>query len=754
MNRRRYNVPGRNALGNTVFGIILLMTASAWAVSSSLWEVDSKEDFDSGEPDGVSIWAPGQITLGPKAVVTEIDALYVWSLAEDAKGNIYAGTGNDGKIFRTPPEGQAEVFADLELQQVLALVVDRQKNVVYAGGFPGGKVYSINSKGEVSDYFDTGQNSVWALSLTAKGALFAATGDDGRIFSIAAAGKGNLLYDSPERRVLSLAVDREGNLYAGTEQSGLIYKFDTSGRPFVLYDTELEEVTSMTLDNEENLYAVSSPGELFAKIPPMALPSAPKPPQDASHASGALLMESAAQAAPPTMPGMPVIPTPKKRTCIVYKIAKDGTASKFWTSPEKLVFAIAFNGSNLLAGTGDDGVIYSVSPTGEAATYYKSDQKQVLDLYRSADGSIAASLGNNAGIVKFSGGYSEKGAYVSPVHDATAQSRWGKVFWEAETTTPQAHASFATRSGNSETPDDTWSEWSKEHADGFLSESPMARYMQWRATLSSTNPKQTPTVRMVTAAYIQANVAPEVKSVKTDTTGEGQKEGASAGGGSDLAKALKSFSSGGAPGLEGKEGGAEKATKDGVKTAPSARETKLKIRWEAKDENRDTLQYEVYFKGLDETRWKLIKDELSVTSYEWDTQAVPDGEYHVKVVASDSPGNPEQSALKAERVSDSFTIDNTAPVAGHLKTASSSAESEYQISSVVSDNLSPVRSAQYSIDANDWATIFPVDGIFDSLSEKVEFSTGKLEKGEHTIVLKVIDYYGNVGAAKTTFVVK
>ncbi|MBI5114971.1 hypothetical protein HZA56_00695, partial [Candidatus Poribacteria bacterium] len=710
------------------------------------------EDFDSGEPDGVSVWAPGQITLGPKAVVTEIDALYVWALAEDGKGNIYAGTGNDGKIFRIAPEGKSEVFADLELQQALALVFDKQENVVYASGFPGGKVYSINGKGEVSDYFDTGQNSVWALSLGAKGALFAATGDEGRIYRIEAGGKGSLLYDSPERRVLSLAVDHEGNLYAGTEQSGLIYKFDTSGRPFVLYDTELEEVTSMTLDDEGNLYAVSSPGGLFAKIPPIALPSVPRPPQDASQGGGALLMESAAQA-PPMMPGMPVIPTPKKRTCIVYKIAKDGTASKFWTSPEKLVFSIAFSGGNLLAGTGDDGVIYSVSPTGEAATYYKSDQKQALDLHRAADGSIAASLGNNAGIVRFSGGYSEKGVYISPVHDATAQSRWGKIFWEAETPS-QAHASFATRSGNSETPDDTWSDWSKEHAEGFVSESPMARYMQWRVKLSSANPRQTPTVRIVTAAYLQANVAPEVKSVKAETAGEGQKEGAAAGGGGDLAKALKSLSSGGAPGSEGKEGGAEKATKDGVKTAPSSHETKLKIRWEAKDENGDTLQYEVYFKGLEETRWKLIKDELSVTSYEWDTQAVPDGEYHVKVMASDSPGNPEQSALKAERVSESFTIDNTAPVAGPLKTAPSSAESEYQISSVVSDNVSPVRSAQYSIDAGDWMTTFPVDGIFDSLSEKVEFSTGKLERGEHTVVLKVTDYYGNVGAAKSTFVVK
>ncbi len=742
----------RKALRSVTFFIVLFAAASVWAVSSSLWESESKEDFDAGEPDGVSVMAPGQITLGPSADVSLIDALYAWTLTEDSKGNIYAGTGNDGKIFKISKGGETEVFADLELQQVFALAIDK-KNTLYAGGFPGGKIYSVNAGGEIAEYFDTGQDSVWALYRGLGGMLYAGTGDNGQIFGVEAQGKGKVLYDSSERRILSLLGDAEGNLYAGSEQNGIIYKLGKDGHPFVFYDTELEEVTSLSMDSEGNLYAVSSPGELFMKIPPQAVPAMPKAAQAAAAQAVAAAVQHAVQAeAAPAVPGMPAIPSPKKRTCIVYKIAKDGAASKFWTSPEKLIFSTVFDGSNLLAGSGDDGIIYEISPTGEDGIYYKAEQKQVLGLHRSASGVIIASLGNDAAVVRFDGGYSSKGDFTSQVHDATAVSRWGKVFWEADTPS-QTRISLATRSGNSEEPDDTWSEWSREqtNAEGFVSESPSARYIQWRATLTTSNPKKAPTLRKVTVAYLQTNLAPEVQSVSVGAeAGGGKKE---VPGASEMAKALKALASGGAP-ASGQDGNG-KASKDGVKTAPGAHETKQNIQWQADDENGDTLIYKLYFKGTGETRWMLLKDELKEKSYEWDTEAVPDGEYHVKVVASDSPSNPAASALEAERVSEPFMIDNTSPTVTSLRASRRSGGSEdYRVACVVSDNLSPVRSAQYSIDAGDWTPVFPEDGIFDSLSEKVTFTTDKLEQGEHTVVVKAVDYFGNVGAAKTTFVAK
>jgi len=730
---------GRSVKGAFIL-LLIFIAANAWAVSSSLWETDSKQDFDAGEVDGVSVTPPGQVVLGPESEETSLDALFAWKLTEDSKGNIYVGSGSDGKIFRVSRKGESEVFAELELQQVFALAVGR-KNVLYAAGFPGGKIYSIDKDGAATEHYDTGQDSVWSICVACDGALIAGTGDEGQIFRIEGKDEGSLLYDSPERRILSLLCDAEGDVYAGTEKNGIIYRIDEDGKPFVFFDTELEEVTSMAVDDEGYLYAVSSPGDLFMKIPPKAAPGMP------AGGNSAAAPHSAQANAAPVAPGMPALPSGKKRKCFVYKIAKDGTAEKLWTSPDKLIFSLAFDGKNILAGSGDEGIVYLITPTGEDSKYYEVEQKQALDMLRTADGRIAISCGNDAAIVILGEGYAEEGIFVSQVHDATAVSEWGKVFWEADTPS-RTSIVLSTRSGNSEKPDDTWSEWSRERGDpdGFLAESPVARFVQWRARLKTSGAKKTPTLKKVTMSYLQRNLVPRIKSITIDGSGGKPKKG-----NGNAPKEAMSMP-GAATGLGAQALG--KPSSKTVKAAARGHKTKLKINWKANDANGDELEFELYFKGVDEKRWKLIEDELTEKNHEWDTEAVPDGEYHVRIVASDSPANPEETSLSAERTSEPFIVDNTSPVIESLRAAPSRDKGGYKVTGVVSDNLSPVRSAQYSVDAGDWKSVFPSDGVFDSISEKVEFSVGTLEQGEHTVVLKAVDYFGNVGAGKTTFEAK
>lgn len=732
-------------LRNLIMLILIVAATSAWAVSSSLWETQSKDDFSAGEPDGVSIVPTGEVVLGPQMLIAPVDALFAWAVADDSKGNIYAGTGSDGKIFRVSPKGEAEVFAEPELQQVFALLIDK-RDVLFAAGFPGGKIFSITTQGEVSEYCDTGQDSVWSLCMRNDGTLFASTGDEGQIFKIESGGKSQLFYDSPERRILSLLCGPDGTLYAGSETNGIIYRIDRDGHPFVLYDTELEEVTSMTMDDEGNLYAVSSPGDLFLKIPPQVAHGAPR----ASRASNADV-GGAAPSGPMTAPGMPAIPSPKKRTCIIYKIAKNGIASKLWASPEQLIFSIVLDGENILAGSGDEGIIYLISPTGEGGTYYKADQKQVLDLHCTASGRIVASTGNVAAVTIFDEKYVSDGAFFSQVHDATTISKWGRVFWEADTPR-QTRIGISTRSGNSENPDDTWSDWSPEQdsAEGFVAESPDARYIQWRAALNTSNATKTPELRKVTVAYLQRNLAPIVKSLSVDT-------GVGGGNGGAQSPGAGKNAGGGPPGFpSGPESGkGPKASKQGVKPAVPTPTTKLKIQWQAEDENGDKLEYMIYFKGTNETNWKLLEEELTESKFEWDTETVPDGEYHVKVIASDMPDNPEATSLTGELSSDPFVIDNTAPVIGRIDRGRvKDSDGSMYVSCTISDKLSPVRSAHYTVDAGDWRLIFPDDGIFDSPIESIEFVIEGLAQGEHTVVVKAIDYFGNVGSGKTTFKVK
>ncbi len=719
---------------------------SVWAVSSSLWEQKTMAAFEAGEPDGVSIMAPGQILLSPKAQQTNLNARYAWSLSEDAKGRIFAGTGSDGAIFAISQKGDMEKFATLELQQVFALTSDK-KGTLYAGGFPGGKIYAISPKGETSEYFDTGEGAVWALYLKSDGTLYAATGNDGRLYAIEPGGKGKLVYDSPERRLLSLMGDNRGNIYAGSDQNGIIYRFDDNNNVSVFYDTDFEEVTAMAVDQKGFLYAVSSPGGLFVKTPPPL--NAPIMSKAMEAFAGMASDANNGQPSAP-IPEMPAIPTAKKRSCIIYKIDENGAASKLWVSPENLIFSLAVAGENLLAGSGDEGIIYIISPTGEAGTFYKSDQKQVLGLHHSLDGSLVAALGNDAAVIRFRGAYTASGTYYSQVLDTKAVSTWGRVFWEADVP-DGTQLLISTRGGNSESPDNTWSEWSPANGAerDFVSPSPPARFVQWRAVLKTSETHTTPVLHKLTLAYLQANLPPNVQSLGIDGVAPAAKP---ASGAAEMAALMKAMASGAACVSPEGEDAKVKSTVDGVKSAPASHESKIKIQWQAKDENDDKLQYEIYFKGADEQNWKVLKKELKETNYEWNTEAVPDGEYQIKLVVSDAPSNPADTALEGEKISDLFTIDNTAPAVSGLKASAVGKTSRYHISGTATDSISPLSSAEYSIDAGEWIPLFPVDGIFDSPSEKVEFETEELEKGEHTVALKAVDYFGNIGAGKITFI--
>src|SRR5207245_2997897 len=70
-----------------------------------------------------------------------------------------------------------------------------------------------------------------------------------------------------------------------------------------------------------------------------------------------------------------------------------------------------------------------------------------------------------------------------------------------------------TRSGNTEVPDDTWSVWSAAYAnsDGSPITSPKARYLQWRVVLEGNG--DGPILTSVTAAYLQRNLRPQVRSI-------------------------------------------------------------------------------------------------------------------------------------------------------------------------------------------------------------------------------------------------
>jgi hypothetical protein len=184
--------------------------------------------------------------------------------------------------------------------------------------------------------------------------------------------------------------------------------------------------------------------------------------------------------------------------------------------------------------------------------------------------------------------------------------------------------------------------------------------------------------------------------------------------------------------------------------------TGVTARWMAHDDNGDDLMFAVWYRGVDETNWRLLKDKISEKVYSFDSALLPDGRYALKVVASDAPVHTDAEALTGERVSDVFVVDTTPPVPGGL-TAAMVPGSPAKIHATLEarDATSPIAHAEYSIDAGPWQYLEPVGKVSDSLEERYDFTvtvpaaaTPVTDAKEHVLAVRVYDRYENVVAVK------
>jgi hypothetical protein len=211
----------------------------------------------------------------------------------------------------------------------------------------------------------------------------------------------------------------------------------------------------------------------------------------------------------------------------------------------------------------------------------------------------------------------------------------------------------------------------------------------------------------------------------------------------------------------------------------------IAVRWTSHDDNDDDLVYSVYYRGDGETNWKLLKDNVHDKQYSWDASLLPDGGYTVKIVASDAPSHTPEEALNDERESTRFEVDSTPP---RIETLLAKVEGqELHVTFRASDNFSPIRRAEYSVDAGDWQLVEPVGLLSDSRAENYDFNVllpgtspavvadeqsntkksrtqersekkggngsgdpnGNASHGEHVVVVRVYDRFDNMSSAKT-----
>ncbi|MDQ3131219.1 MAG: hypothetical protein M3Q99_10725, partial [Acidobacteriota bacterium] len=306
--------------------ILLLCVFTTKASEPAIWSVNTRADVLKGDAKGVSINENGTITLAPK--LTELfntGQSYVWSSAADASGNVFLGTGGDGKIFRVDPSGKGTLFYDSAELNVAALAIGAGGEI-YAGTSPDGKVYRIDRNGTASVYFDPKEKYIWSLAVLSDGSLAVGTGENGRIYKIKsanAAPEASLLFDTSETHIISLAADKSGNLYAGTDAGGLVLRFAPDGKPFALLDSPLREIHDLAIGADGSVYVLAL-GE-SASVPKPADAATPATPMSATVS---------VEKSNPMQPEQPA----KSRYDLtgaksaVYRILPDGGSNVLWNS--------------------------------------------------------------------------------------------------------------------------------------------------------------------------------------------------------------------------------------------------------------------------------------------------------------------------------------------------------------------------------------------------------------------------------------
>lgn len=715
-----------------------------------VWQTNSRAELLQGEARGVSVTDTGTLMLAPRFTqVFDTEQAYVWSSAVDAAGTVYLGTGHDGRVFRVGADGRGALLYDAPELDVTALVVG-QDGALYAGTSPDGKVYRIGADGRAAVYFDPPDKYIWSLAVMNDGALAVGTGDNGKLYRVRAAGataEASLLIDVNETHIISLAVDRQGNLVAGTDPGGLVLRVSPEGKAFALFDSPLREIHALATAADGSVYALAL-SDAATGPRTASPPSTPTQPAGGNNPQGGsvsvTITSSDVESGQPSASfgGQPQPPARSRNDLqsarsAVFRILPDGGTDVLWSSSAVTAFAVAPapQGGSVLIGTSDKGRIYSVTDDGRDTLLVQSSEDQISSFVVRGREVFAASS-NQGKLFRFAGDPVGEGTYESPVRDARLVAEWGRIWWRG-----RGQVELQTRTGNTERPDMTWSEWSAPYRDpsGTSVVSPRARFIQWRAVIrgaaaGTVGGGAESRVEDVSLAYLPRNVAPEVLSIQTLPVGIALQPAIQIPVDPNIEAAGLDPSLVGAP----------------VQVPPrrAFQRGAVSFQWQAEDRNGDQLEYDVYYRAINEGVFHLLKDKLRDNFYAVDGAALGDGRYVFKVIASDAPDNAVGQALTGERTSEPVDIDNTSPIVRAVGDPQFATAGRVRVRFLVEDGAGMVKRADVSVDGAAWRAVFPEDGIADSPRESYALELPLTGAGEHTISLRAFDASGNVSSTR------
>ena len=636
--------------------------APARAAETQWWTQNTAADHARSESRGVVVDPDGVLRLGLRAVSYPADTLGVaWCAVVLRDGSVAVGSDR-GRVLRWSERGGWKLWARLDAGQVLSLAADGDQ--VVAGTGPHGVLYSIRPTGDTARLAVTGERYIWALAPAGRGAWYAASGTRGRLLRVSGS-RSEIVLDTEESNLVSLVSDGNGGVYAGGDSRGRVYHVSSSGTARTLFDATEDEVRALARDAQGVVWAAA----LSASAATMG---------SGSPATGE---EPAEEEGP-----RPVRAAAAGGKAVLYRITPEGAVSSWWTAPQPFVFALAHAPSGLLAATGNRAGVYRVERANGATLELAPPQGQVTALVSSGE-SVYALTSNPVTLWKLGPGSASDGELTSGVLDAARFSRFGRL-----RSSGSGQRSFSTRSGNSETPDTTWTRWQAIAGDGSIA-SPPGRFLQWKVRLGDRDDR----VSEVAISRREPNLAPRVEELTVAPQAQGFREGGLSSRTETVTQTL--------PGGQKVEYSALLTASRSLQEMPLWARGLRTLTWRGSDPNGDPLRYRVLVRAEGSEEWIEIGKDLEASMLTWNTNTLPDGRYRLQVHASDRQGNAIGEELTSEAVSEPFAVDNTPPQVTSL--TASTENGRALLSGAAADGEGWLQRLDVSVDDGPWRPASP-----------------------------------------------
>lgn len=713
--------------------LLLTLIGLAGAAGPVFWDSPADAPFRDGQWQGAALDARGGLVagLGAEALLAD-SSLVIWSAVPDDRGDVWLGSGHDGRVWRVSASGEATSPARLPAEEVFAVLPG--PDGLLAGCGPGGQVYAVAPDGRTTLLATVPGGYVWDLARGPAGQVYLATGSPAVIYRLHDDGRLEALATLPCRNSLDLAVDDDGSLLVAGQGPGRVFRVQPDQRSWSLL---------LALEQDEVRQIVRGPDGWYA----LGYQTEGERTRGGAGRNGSSGNPDISNNRDPFSGPFDFMVTASAdvqpvRSVLVHLHAT--TPVRIWSS-EHLMSAVAWSDDHgwLAAGARQDGgpsILWALDAPNDRRPVAAWEGGDVVDLTVVARGgkpdAVLVAQAHPGGLTRLQPVAGRDAVFEAPPLDGRHAIRWGRLVWQGEAGGGEPR--FSVRTGMSPEPDPSWSDWQDlpRGQDLDLARLPASRGLQWRVALSAGS-----RVGGVTVSGVEPNLPPSITHFGLEPAGEMFM-------GSMMPSkdtVVQQFASG----LKVEYN--LMSRQDG--RAPRQRAAEFRplrtFTWHASDPNDDRLQHRLWFRPADDAdAWRPLGDASVEQAFTWDTADLPDGWYEVQLVTDDGRDNPGDLALSTQRRLGPLPVDNTSP---QLTAWNLSPHAEgFHLELEARDAFGPLGGAELTLPDGRRVRLDPGDGVCDARVESFD-ATVTFPGADHasparpwTVEVQVWDLQGNL----------